>query len=84
MVSKKDKDVLAVPVPDGVSCDETVCTLPIDIQNDEFRGQGGSYVFDPATGKRTRANPVWGDSIRTDEQPATDKTETEVLNNEIQ
>ncbi|MCE7915421.1 MAG: hypothetical protein DYH15_12280 [Nitrosomonas sp. PRO4] len=25
----------------------------VDIQNDEFRGHGGSYVFDPATGKRT-------------------------------
>ena len=25
-----------------------------DVQNDEFRGMGGSYVIDPATGKRTR------------------------------
>lgn len=27
---------------------------PVDVQNDEYRGMGGSYVFDPATGKRTR------------------------------
>jgi len=26
----------------------------IDIQNDEFRGMGGSYIIDPATGKRVR------------------------------
>lgn len=27
------------------------------IATDEYRGQGGSYVFDPATGKRTPAQP---------------------------
>lgn len=25
-----------------------------DIQDDEYRGMGGSYIFDPVTGKRTR------------------------------
>lgn len=67
-------------VPDGVICDETVCTLPVDIQDDEHRGVGGSYIFDPATGKRTRIEEpahetnanVGADSIR----PA-DVTETE-------
>jgi hypothetical protein len=27
---------------------------PVDVQNDEFRGVGGSYIFDPKTGSRTR------------------------------
>lgn len=51
----------------------------IDIQNDEFRGMGGSYIFDPATGKRIRiAGPVVGaDSIRPDGEI---ETETETVN----
>lgn len=51
----------------------------VDIQDDEHRGVGGSYIFDPATGKRTRVeepapeeNNVGADHIR----PA-DVTETE-------
>lgn len=53
---------------------------PVDIQDDEYRGMGGSYIVDPATGKRTRIEEpahetnanVGADSIR----PA-DVTETE-------
>lgn len=76
MVRKKDKDETAAQVPDGVNCDETVCTLPADIQNDEFRGMGGSYIVDPATGKRVR---VAGPNVVADEQEsgAIVTTETE-------
>ena len=76
MVRKKDKDEIVAPVPDGVNCDETVCTLPVDIQNDEYHGMGGSYIIDPATGKRTRVEgpSVGADGIR----PATDP-ETEII-----
>lgn len=54
---------------------------PVDIQNDEHRGQGGSYVFDPETGKRTR---IAGPAL--DEQSAVkpESIDPEVLNNEIQ
>lgn len=48
MGKTKDKDETPVPVPQA----ETEAQP--DIQNDEFRGHGGSYVFDPVTGKRTR------------------------------
>lgn len=73
MVRKKYKDEIAVLVPGGVSCDETVCTLPADIQNDEYRGMGGSYVIDPATGKRIRVEgpDVGADSIRPELEPET-------------
>lgn len=35
------------------------------ITTDEYAGQGGSYVFDPATGKRT---PVTGTPISTEKE----------------
>ncbi len=38
---------------------------PVDIQDDEFRGMGGSYIVDPATGKRVR---VAGQDVVADEQ----------------
>lgn len=66
MVKIKDKDEIAVPVPE----------TPVDIQNDEYRGVGGSYVFDPATGKRTRVEPAQADTEI--------QTETEAVNNEGQ
>ncbi len=44
MVKRTNKDEIAVPVPE----------VPADIQNDEYRGHGGSYIIDPATGKRQR------------------------------
>ena len=63
----------------------------VDIQDDEHRGHGGSYIFDPATGKRTRVagpgmeqQPVWADNIRPNGQPATEKNnETETIADEI-
>lgn len=54
---------------------------PVDIQNDEYRGEGGSYVFDPVAGKRTRVEePDLGS------QPAAESKspELEILNNESQ
>lgn len=52
----------------------------VDVQNDEYRGMGGSYVFDPATGKRTRiAGPDLEQSAAETELPV-----TEVLNHEGQ
>lgn len=47
---------------------------PIDIQQDEYRGQGGSYVFDAATGKRTRIGTAAANND-VPESPAIDKTE---------
>ncbi len=75
MVKRKDKDKIAVPVPgaeipSGVSCDETVCNLPVD----EYHGMGGSYVIDPVTGKRTLVGA-------NNHSP---QLETEALNNEIE
>lgn len=29
---------------------------PVDFQDDEYRGHGGSYIADPKTGKRTKVN----------------------------
>lgn len=57
-----------------------------DVQNDEFRGMGGSYVFDPQTGKRTLiartglAEPQ--DAEVVSDASAAISAETEVLNNE--
>lgn len=55
----------------------------IDIQNDEFRGVGGSYIRDAATGMRTRiAGPdVGADGIRPKSEPETE-TGTEALAHE--
>lgn len=47
MVKRTNKDEIAVPAPD-------VPEMLGDTQNDEYRGHGGSYVIDPATGKRIR------------------------------
>ena len=45
----------------------------VDIQDDEFRGVGGSYVLDPATGKRTRlAGPGLITAPPADEQTSTE------------
>lgn len=44
MVKRTNKDEIAAPVPE----------ISSDIQNDEYRGQGGSYIIDPDTGKRVR------------------------------
>lgn len=72
MARKDTSSTLLIKTPDP--------NLVADIQDDEHRGVGGSYIFDPATGKRTRieelAAPeetnVGADHIR----PA-DVTETE-------
>lgn len=55
----------------------------IDIHDDEYRGVGGCYVVDPATGKRTRiAGPdVGADDIRPNGEPETE-TGTEALAHE--
>lgn len=67
MVKKKTKDSLTVAVPQQMQ------PAPVDIQNDEYRGMGGSYVIDPATGKRIRAEgpDVGADSIRPELEPET-------------
>lgn len=31
---------------------------PVDFQQDEYRGHGGSYIFDPQTGKRTKVDSI--------------------------
>jgi len=54
MAKTKDKADLE-PVPQSESQHDS---QPVDIQNDDYRGFGGSYVFDPATGKRTRIGNV--------------------------
>lgn len=63
MPKKKTNDRTVVPVPDA----ETPPAIPVD----EYHGMGGSYVIDPATGKRVRiAGP---DSARPAEQPETEQ-----------
>lgn len=53
-----------------------------DVQNDEFRGMGGSYVIDPATGKRVRvAGPELHEA--TAEESGTESMDAEVLTDEI-
>lgn len=37
---------------------ENVEIAPVDFQRDEYRGHGGSYIFDPQTGKRTKVNSI--------------------------
>jgi hypothetical protein len=55
---------------------------PADIQDDEYRGVGGSYIIDLATGKRKRVQgpgmeqPVGADNIRPTGQQAGDDTLT--------
>lgn len=71
MVKKKHKDEISVPVPEK----------RIDVQRDELRGVGGSYVFDPETGKRIRVSgPVL--SVQAVAEP--ESNDPEVLNDEIQ
>lgn len=55
----------------GVASEETA----IDIQDDEYRGMGGSYILDPKTGKRTRAEGL-------SEQPETEQPQGEALAHE--
>lgn len=76
MVKKKDNDKTAVPVPDA----ETPPAVPVD----EWHGMGGSYVIDPATGKRIRIEgpAVGADSARQAEQPETEQPQAEALANE--
>lgn len=62
--------VPAAEIPPGVSCDETVCKLPVD----EYHGIGGSYVIDSLTGKRT---PLGADRIRPETATGTETTEEE-------
>lgn len=52
---------------------------PVDIQDDEHRGVGGSYIFDPATGKRTRIEePAPAEpNVETDYIRPADVTKTE-------
>ncbi len=42
--------------------DDPAQAVPVDVRTvlttDEHAGRGGSYVFDPATGKRTLVNEV--------------------------
>ena len=54
------------------------------LYNDEFEGQGGSYIVDPKTGKRTRvenAEPVPAPE-RKPAKPAVKPTEPELKSEE--
>lgn len=57
---------------------------PVDIQNDEYRGMGGSYVFDTDTGKRTRIAGPELDQKSPLEAETAESIDPEVLNNEGQ
>ena len=76
MVKKKDKDVMTVPIPD----EKTPPAVPVD----EWHGMGGSYMIDPATGKRIRIEgpAVGADSASPAEQPETEQPQAEALANE--
>lgn len=68
MVKRKTSDGISAPVPNAPE-------LPVDIQNDEYRGHGGSYIVDPATGNRVR---VEGPGVEQNVIPAVEaETETE-------
>lgn len=73
MGKKKIADGQAVAVPQQKQ------PAPVDIQNDEYRGMGGSYIIDPATGKRTRVEgpDVGADNIRPEAEPAIDINQEE-------
>ncbi|MBL8500030.1 MAG: hypothetical protein JNL77_05490 [Nitrosomonas sp.] len=72
MVRRKDKDKMTVAVPGAA--EQSPKQAPV-IPVDEFHGLGGSYVIDPATGKRTRvAGP--------DENSTTEQPEAEAVSNE--
>lgn len=81
MVKKKVKDEIAVPVGANNHSPAQPPAVPVD----EYHGIGGSYIIDPATGKRTRiVGPAVGaDSIRPNEQPETEQPQGEALANEI-
>lgn len=55
MARKETNSTLLIKTPDQ--------SAGVDIQDDEHRGVGGSYVFDPVSGKRTRI-----------EEPASEET----------
>lgn len=74
MAKKETSSTLLIKTPDQ---------NPADIQDDEYRGVGGSYIIDPDTGKRTRVEgpgmeqqPVGADNIRPTGQPDGDDTLT--------
>lgn len=46
---------------------ESEAEKPVDVQADEFRGVGGSYIFDPKAGRRTR---VEGQPLKEADAPA--------------
>lgn len=54
---------------------------PIDIQDDEFRGIGGSYIRDPLTGKRTRVVEA-GESLR--DNDGTDRVSQKTVTTETE
>lgn len=62
--------------------DKTPELKTVDIQNDEHRGIGGSYVFDPDTGKRTRIAGPKLDETATAEMQAEKPSETEAVRDE--
>ncbi|MDE2388926.1 MAG: hypothetical protein KGN35_07590 [Betaproteobacteria bacterium] len=62
MVKIKDKDEIAVPV--GANNHSPVQTPAVPI--DEYHGMGGSYILDPAIGKRVRVVAV-GEPLRDNE-----------------
>lgn len=54
------------------------------IPEDEYHGMGGSYVIDPATGKRTRvAGQGLFEAPAEESVTATESTDAEVLTDEI-
>lgn len=54
--NKNANDMAAAIDTPEASITQPVPDKPFDIQDDEFRGQGGSYIFDSQTGKRARVN----------------------------
>lgn len=56
----KDKDNSAVATvkpdvaPEKPADKHSTAAMMKVVASDEFAGQGGSYLYDPATGKRTR------------------------------
>lgn len=56
-MGKKNEDV---PAPQATVVAEPVAATPSAmyvLATDEHAGKGGSYIFDPATGSRTRVPP---------------------------
>lgn len=84
MAAKKIKEILeggtGLPPNPTIDIPSPSIVIPVD----KYHGIGGSYVIDPATGKRTRIEgpAVAADGIRPNEQPETEQPQGEALANE--